>query len=152
MNQVNLQAAARRELLENGFHPDFPLEVREQVARIQASAPNLKGVPSVRDLRNLLWSSIDNDTSRDLDQIEVAERLPGGATRILIGIADVAAYVAKGSPIDLYAESEGATLYTGVENFSMLPEELSMNLTSLLEGVVSSTSSFKTSTGAVQAV
>src|ERR1700682_5147115 len=119
MTQVNLQAAARQELLENGFHPDFPPDVRAQVARIQSSPP----APNVRDLRSLLWSSIDNDTSRDLDQIEVAERLPGGATRILIGIADVDAYVAKGSPMDLYAESEGTTLYTGVQNFSMLPEE-----------------------------
>jgi exoribonuclease-2 len=135
MNQVNLQAAARQELLENGFHPDFPPDVRVQVTRIQASPPDMKGGANVRDLRGLLWSSIDNDTSRDLDQIEVAESLPGGATRIMIGIADVDAYVAKGSPIDLYAESEGTTLYTGVENFSMLPEELSTNLTSLLEGV-----------------
>src|ERR1700732_2922356 len=129
MNQVDLQAAARQELLAHGFHPDFPPEVHEQAARIQASPRDLKGGANVRDLRSLLWSSIDNDTSRDLDQIEVVERLPGGATRIMIGIADVDAYVAKGSPIDLYAESEGTTLYTGVENFSMLPEELSTNLT-----------------------
>jgi exoribonuclease-2 len=135
MNQVNLQAAARQELIEQGFHPDFPPEVRAQAAQLQTKPPDLNSSPNVRDLRSLLWSSIDNDTSRDLDQIEVAERLPDGTTRVLIGIADVDAYVAKGSPIDQYAASEGTTLYTGVHNFSMLPEELSTNLTSLLEDV-----------------
>src|SRR6266849_5121854 len=132
---VDLQAIARQVMLENGFEPEFPPAVLQQLSQLQSRPPQVTPDGNIRDLRNLLWSSIDNDTSRDLDQIEVAERLPGGATRILIGIADVDAYVPKGSPIDLYAESEGATLCTGVENFSMLPEELSTNLTSLLEGV-----------------
>ncbi len=87
----------------------------------------------MRDLRNLLWSSIDNDTSRDLDQIEVAQSLPDGSTRVLIGIADVDAFVTKGTPIDLHAAQQTTTLYTGVRNFSMLPEALSTGLTSLLE-------------------
>jgi exoribonuclease-2 len=85
-------------------------------------------------LRNLLWSSIDNDTSRDLDQIEYAEMLPNGSVRVLIGIADVDAYAPKGSAIDKHASIETVTVYTGVENFSMLPDELSTGLTSLLEG------------------
>jgi len=87
----------------------------------------------VRDLRNLLWSSIDNDTSRDLDQIEVAEKLPDGSTRVLIGIADVDVFVPKQSAIDQHAARETTTVYAGVRNFSMLPDELSTGKTSLLE-------------------
>jgi exoribonuclease-2 len=88
---------------------------------------------ATRDLRGLLWSSIDNDTSRDLDQIEYVEGVPGGGQRVLIGIADVDAFVPKGSPIDVHAMRETTTVYTGVRNFSMLPEELSTGLTSLLQ-------------------
>ncbi len=120
-------------MLGNGFHPDFPPPVQAQLASIGAAAPIAPG-PAVKDLRNLLWSSIDNDTSRDLDQIEYAERQPGGVTRVLIGIADVDGSVPKGSPIDLHAAAEGVSVYTGVETFPMLPEALSTNLTSLLEG------------------
>ena len=87
----------------------------------------------MRDLRNLLWSSIDNDTSRDLDQIEVAEKLPDGSTRVLIGIADVDVFVPKQSAIDQHAARETTTVYAGVRNFSMLPDELSTGKTSLLE-------------------
>ena len=87
----------------------------------------------MRDLRSQLWSSIDNDTSRDLDQIEVAERLPNGDVRVLIGIADVDAFVPKQSAIDQHAARETTTVYTGIRNFPMLPEELSTGKTSLLE-------------------
>jgi exoribonuclease-2 len=80
-----------------------------------------------------LWSSIDNDTSRDLDQIEVAERLPNGDVKVLIGIADVDAFVPKQSAIDRHAAREATTVYTGIRNFPMLPEELSTGKTSLLE-------------------
>jgi exoribonuclease-2 len=88
----------------------------------------------IRDLRNLLWSSIDNDDSRDLDQIEVAERISDTETKILVAIADVDAFVAKQSPIDSHAGREATTVYTGVRVFSMLPEQLSTGITSLLEG------------------
>ena len=87
----------------------------------------------MRDLRSLLWSSIDNDTSRDLDQIEVAEKLPNGDVKILVGIADLDAFIAKNSPIDQHAAKETTTVYTGIRNFPMLPEELSTGKTSLLE-------------------
>jgi exoribonuclease-2 len=87
----------------------------------------------VRDLRGLLWSSIDNDTSRDLDQLEVAELLPDGTTKVLVAIADVDAYVPMDSPIDQHAARQTMTLYTGVRNFSMLPEQLSTGATSLQE-------------------
>ena len=87
----------------------------------------------MRDLRSLLWSSIDNDTSRDLDQIEVAEQLPNGDVKVMVGIADVDAFVPKGTPIDLHAARETTTVYTGIRNFPMLPVELSNGATSLLE-------------------
>lgn len=83
-------------------------------------------------MRDLLWSSIDNDTSRDLDQIEVAERVPGGI-QVRIGIADVDSAVSKGSPIDSHAASETTSVYTTVRTFPMIPDELSTGLTSLNE-------------------
>ncbi len=119
-------------MLQNGFEPDFPAEVQQQLAQIKSKPPQTAAA-DVRDLRNLLWSSIDNDTSRDLDQIEVAEKLPDGTTKVMIGIADVDSFVLKGSPIDLHASKETCTVYTGVRNFPMLPEELSTGTTSLLE-------------------
>ncbi len=97
----NLEAAARQSMLEHGFEPDFPAQVTQELATLQAHPP--KPPATVEDLRHLLWSSIDNDTSRDLDQIEYAETLPDGNTRVLIGIADVDAYVPKGSAIDKHA-------------------------------------------------
>ena len=86
----------------------------------------------MRDLRGLLWSSIDNDTSRDLDQIEVAERVDGGI-RVRVGVADVSASVLKDTPIDRHAAEQTQTVYTAVRNFPMLPKELSTDLTSLNE-------------------
>jgi exoribonuclease-2 len=132
MNHVNLQAAAHQEMLDHGFHPDFLPDIKTQTAAIRALKPVSPG-PAVKDLRNLFWSSIDNDTSRDLDQIEYAERQPDGSTRVLVGIADVDGSVPKGSPIDRHASSEGTSVYTGVETFPMLPEELSTDMTSLNE-------------------
>ncbi len=87
----------------------------------------------MRDLRSQLWSSIDNDTSRDLDQIEVAERLSNGDVKVLVGIADLDAFVSKQSAIDQHAARETTTVYAGIRNFPMLPEELSTGTTSLLE-------------------
>src|ERR1051326_6894057 len=130
-SHFDLQAAAKQIMLENGFEPDFPRECLKQLAGTN-SAPNLSS-PDVRDLRHLLWSSIDNDTSRDLDQIEYAEKLPDGTTKVMVGIADVDAFVRKDTPIDRHAAKETCTVYTGVRNFPMLPEELSTGTTSLLE-------------------
>ena len=127
----DLVAAARRCLTEYGFEPDYPVAVQQEVAALQTHPP--KSNPAAEDLRHLLWSSIDNDTSRDLDQIEYAESLPDGRTRVLIGIADVDEFVPKGSAMDQFAAQQTVTLYTGVKTFSMLPETLSTGLTSLLE-------------------
>jgi exoribonuclease-2 len=131
-SHFNLQAAAKELMLENGFEPDFPPEVEEQLAQIKSRPPQ-QVAGNVRDLRNLLWSSIDNDTSRDLDQIEYAERLPDDTTKVMVGIADVDSFVKKDTPIDKHAAKETCTVYTGVRNFPMLPEELSNGTTSLLE-------------------
>lgn len=128
----DLVAAARQSMIEHGFEPDYPARVKQEVTDLKAHPPQVPS--SIADLRHLLWSSIDNDTSRDLDQIEYAEITPDGSMRVLIGIADVDAYVPKGSAIDKHAAIETVTVYTGVQNFSMLPEELSTGLTSLLEG------------------
>ena len=128
----SLEVAARRSMIEHGFEPDYSAQVTQQLAALKGHLP--QSPASIADLRHLLWSSIDNDTSRDLDQIEYAEMLPDGSTRVLIGIADVDAYVPKGSAIDKHAGIETVTVYTGVKNFSMLPDELSTGLTSLLEG------------------
>ena len=132
-SHVDLQATAKEIMRQRGFEPDFPPTVQSQLAELRAHPPQIASGKDVRDLRNLLWSSIDNDTSRDLDQIEVAERLPDGEVKVLIGIADVDAFVPKQSAIDLHAASETTTVYAGVRNFPMLPEELSTGKTSLLE-------------------
>src|SRR3984885_2632729 len=129
----DLQAIAKQIMVDHGFEPDFPPEIPQQLAQLKAHAPQVAPGADIRDLRNLLWSSIDNDTSKDLDQIEVAERLPNGDIKVLIGIADVDAFVPKDSPIDLHAASETTSVYTGVRIFPMLPEELSTGTTSLLE-------------------
>ncbi|HVJ09438.1 MAG TPA: RNB domain-containing ribonuclease [Acidisarcina sp.] len=129
----DLQAAARETMHEHGFQPDFSPQALEQVQAIQNGAGPQATGGNVRDLRSLLWSSIDNDTSRDLDQIEYAERLPNGDIRVQIAIADVDALVAKGSPLDQHASRETTSVYAGVVIFPMLPEVLSTNLTSLLE-------------------
>jgi len=132
---VDLQAMARQIMLERGFEPDFSSAVQQQLKQIRSRNPLLAASSSknVRDLRSLLWSSIDNDTSRDLDQIEVAERQSNGGIRVMVGIADVDAFVSKSSPIDDHAAKQTTSVYTGVRIFPMLPEELSTDASSLLE-------------------
>ncbi len=132
-SHVDLQAAAKEIMQEYGFEPDFPPAVQQQLAALRAQPPPIASGKDVRDLRDRLWSSIDNDTSRDLDQIEVAEAASNGDVRVLVGIADVDAFVPKQTPIDQHAARETTTVYAGVRNFPMLPEELSTGKTSLLE-------------------
>src|SRR5271170_7549542 len=132
-SSINLKAIARQVMQAQGFEPDFPPEAQKQLADISAHPPQLVPSAKAQDLRNLLWSSIDNDTSKDLDQIEVAERLPNGDVKVMIGIADVDSFVTKDSPIDRHAERETTSVYTGVSIFPMLPNELSTGASSLLE-------------------
>jgi VacB/RNase II family 3'-5' exoribonuclease len=134
LTHFDLQQAAKEIMIEHGFEPDFPPQVQEQLATLQSQVPTAQLDGTTRDLRSLLWSSIDNDTSRDLDQVEVAQQLDDGQVRIMIGIADVDAFVPKGSPIDEHAAEETTTVYTGVRIFPMLPEQLSTGASSLLEG------------------
>jgi len=134
VRHADLQELARQEMIANGFEPDFPPAANVQLQSIEAHPPAIAAGSDVRDLRALLWSSIDNDTSRDLDQIEVAERLADGSVRVLVGIADVDAFVPARTPIDDHAAIETTTVYTGVRNFPMLPEALSTDASSLLEG------------------
>src|SRR5438270_91659 len=132
-SHLDLQATAKEVMQEHGFQPDFPPNVSEQLAELSNHPPQVAAGGDVRDLRNLLWSSVDNDTSRDLDQIEVAERGPNGEVKIMIGIADVDAFAPRESPIDQHAARETTTVYTGIRNFPMLPEVLSTGVTSLLQ-------------------
>ena len=128
----NLVAAAHASMIEHGFQPDFPAGTDTELAAIEAH-PEPPAAPGGQDLRSLLWSSIDNDTSKDLDQIEWAEQLADGRIRVLVGVADVDARVPLGTVIDGHAKSETTSVYTGVKVFPMLPVELSEGITSLNE-------------------
>jgi exoribonuclease-2 len=132
-SRFDLQQAAEQTMRSHGFEPDFPPEALSELAALAAHPPPVNPAPGVRDLRALLWSSIDNDTSRDLDQLEVVEPLPDNATKVQIAVADVDAFVPKGSAIDRHAAQATTTVYTGVRNFPMLPDALSTRATSLLE-------------------
>jgi VacB/RNase II family 3'-5' exoribonuclease len=128
----DLRRIARRAMLEHGLQPDFPPAALTQLAAIQQPAGG--GGQAVRDLRGLLWASIDNDDSQDLDQLTVADPLPGEAVKVLVAIADVDALVRSGSPIDEHASTNTTSVYTAAQIFPMLPEKLSTNLTSLADG------------------
>jgi exoribonuclease R len=120
-------------MVKNGFEPEFSPAVMSEVRSLEDPSDNPLP-PGVRDLRGLPWSSIDNRESRDLDQIEVAERVDGGAIRIRIGVADVDTLVHLGSAADEHAAKNTTSVYTGVAVFPMLPDRLSCDLSSLNEG------------------
>jgi len=127
----DLRAIARRVMMERGLLPDFSPAV---VAETNALArPAVERDPSVRDHRGLLWVSIDNDDSRDLDQLSFAQPAGTGATRMLVAIADVDALVTKDSAIDEHAAHNTTSVYTAAEIFPMLPTQLSTDWTSLAE-------------------
>ena len=130
--QSELQDIAHRAMTENGLEPDFAPAVLAQLRTL--SAAGAEPGREVRDLRALLWCSIDNDDSRDLDQLSVAAPQAGGAVRILVAIADVDATVVRGSPIDEHARTNTTSVYTAAQIFPMLPERLSTDLTSLALG------------------
>jgi len=123
-----LESIAREAMRAHGLEPDFSAAAREQLRHIAAPGAN-----SIRDLRSLPWSSIDNDDSRDLDQLEVCAAT-GSPTRVLVAIADVDSLVSKDSPLDLHAGTNTTSVYTPAVVFPMLPLELSTDRTSLNEG------------------
>lgn len=127
---LDLFAIARQSMIEAGFTPDLNNAITEELRSIVARPGRFKA----RDLRAWLWSSIDDRKSRDLDQVEYAEALPDGNTRLFVGIADVDAFVPKGSAIDIHAGENCTSVYAGVKTFPMLREELSTDLTSLNAG------------------
>jgi len=120
-----LQTIARNAMRANGLDPDFPPDARTQVAHLGGQPTN-----GLRDLRDLPWSSIDNDDSKDLDQIEVCIA-QGNTTRVLVGIADVDVLVTRDSPLDAHAKANTTSVYTPAIIFPMLPPELSTDRTSL---------------------
>src|SRR2546425_1157849 len=131
-SRYNLQMVARRAMLDRGFLPEFDATVRAELAAI--SGPAATQISSIRDLRGLLWASIDNDDSLDLDQLSVAEPLAGDQVKVLVAIADVDTLVRKASAIDAHAQHNTTSVYTAAQVFPMLPERLSTDLTSLGEG------------------
>jgi len=116
-------------MLQRGLLPDFSSEALAELGSIQA--PALIEGEQVRDLRDLPWASIDNDDSRDLDQLTVAEAMPGDKVKLLVAVADVDSLVKNGSAIDGHAHHNTTSIYTAGSIFPMLPEKLSANLTSL---------------------
>ena len=127
-----LKAIAEKAMGQRGLLAGFSAAQTDQAQSI--GGPATESGPSIRDLRTLLWCSIDNDDSRDLDQLTVSIPAAGGAVRVLVAIADVDALVKKGSPIDEHARANTTTVYTPGAVFSMLPERLSTDLTSLNDG------------------
>jgi exoribonuclease-2 len=130
-NQITLRRIARRAMVERGLEPDFSPSALRQLNSIHQAAEPRDGL---LDLRELPWCSIDNDDSRDLDQLTVAQALADGRNKILVAIADVDALVGAGSPIDRHAQHNTTSVYTAAQVFPMLPEKLSTDLTSLSEG------------------
>ncbi|MGA3008357.1 MAG: RNB domain-containing ribonuclease, partial [Opitutaceae bacterium] len=124
-----LQAIAKRAMIAHGLAPEFTPTALAELAAIRTAA-TVNG-PATRDLRSLLWCSIDNDDSRDLDQLTVAAVQPNGATQILVAIAEVTAVVKLGSALDGHARQNTTSVYTAAQIFPMLPEKLSTDLTSL---------------------
>ncbi len=116
-------------MLERGFDPYFSPAVQAELRQLPPATSD--GDSSTRDLRDLLWASIDNDDTRDIDQLSYAEPLADGLVKLLVAIADVDALVKSGTPIDRHAEKNTTSVYTAAEIFPMLPEALSTDRTSL---------------------
>ena len=128
---VDLKAIAGMAMEKYGFEPRFPKPVMQEVDALTDKAPSYKG-GTIKDLRSLLWSSIDNIDSMDLDQLEYCERGPGGEIQVMVAVADVDSYVPKQCQTDKHAVHNGTSVYTGIVTFPMLPDRLSKNISSLL--------------------
>ncbi len=131
-HRTDLRSIARRAMVERDLLPDFSAAAMAELAHIQTAATDSHA--NLRDLTGLLWASIDNDDSRDLDQLTVAELRPDRSVKILVAIADVDALVKKDSALDGHAKHNTTSVYTSGDMFPMLPEKLSTDLTSLGEG------------------
>lgn len=133
-SNINLHSIAHQALLNYGFVPEFPSGAVKDTQKLkdQLEAGHLE--KSIEDLRDLLWSSIDNIDSEDLDQLEYCERAPRQEIHVFVAIADVDAYVKKGAAIDRHAHQNGTSVYAEVEVFPMLPNKLCTDLSSLCEG------------------
>ena len=130
-NRADLAQIAKQAMIDRGLEPEFSPAVEQEMARITRPSDETGG--DIRDLTTLLWCSIDNDDSRDLDQLSVSETLAGGAIKVLVAIADVDTLVKKGTAIDDHAHNNTCSVYTAARIFPMLPERLSTDLTSLNE-------------------
>ncbi len=132
-HRLILQRIAHRVMLERGLLPDFSTAALDELARLHAPAKTQTGQDprGMRDLRSLLWASIDNDDSRDLDQLSVAEAMPGDKIKVLVAIADVGSSIMDGSALDQHARHNTTSVYTAAEIFPMLPEKVSTDITSL---------------------
>jgi VacB/RNase II family 3'-5' exoribonuclease len=130
-----LKSIAHRAMLERGLLPDFSAEALAELGRLQVPAvtegESAEGDHGIRDMQNLLWASIDNDDSLDLDQLTVAEATTSGKVKILVAIADVVSSIINGSAIDQHARNNTTSVYTAAEIFPMLPEKVSTDITSL---------------------
>jgi len=130
-----LKTIAHRVMLERGLFPDFSSKALAELGRLQipvaADGGQVTGPLGIRDARDLPWASIDNDDSRDLDQLTVAEAMPAGKVKILVAIADVDSAIKNGSAIDEHARNNTTSVYTAAEIFPMLPEKVSTDITSL---------------------
>jgi exoribonuclease-2 len=127
--RADLKAIARKAMADRGLQPDFSRDALNELGRL----PGPAAVAGITDMRDRLWVSIDNDDSKDLDQLSVGEALPDGAVKIWVAVADVDAVVAKGTAIDAHARENTTSVYTAAEIFPMLPEKLSTDWTSLNE-------------------
>lgn len=132
MNPIDLHQIAVEAMRTRGLRPAFTPQALQEAEAARLAGPERNG--AIRDLRHLTWFSIDNDDTRDLDQLSVAEPLPGGAARLLVAVADVDAMVQPGGAVDGHAGANTTSVYTAAGVFPMLPEALSTDLTSLHEG------------------
>ncbi len=126
-----LKRIAHRVMLQRGLLPDFSAAALAELDRLQSPAKSGSGPQGVIDLRSLLWCSIDNDDSRDLDQLSVAEAMPGDKIKVLVAIADVDSSITRGMALDEHARINTTSIYTAGEIFPMLPEKVSTDITSL---------------------
>ena len=127
--RIRLQRIARAAMVERGLEPDFPPAAHAEAERLHE--PPMSASSDVRDMRQLIWCSIDNDDSRDLDQLTVAEPASASVTMIRVAVADVSELVPKDSPLDQHAGKNTTSVYTEAQIFPMLPPRLSTDLTSL---------------------